>query len=50
LTYAGSIALIFNALSRLMGGIILDILSFKKFSGILMGTSLFLSATLPIVG
>eukprot|EP00347_Sterkiella_histriomuscorum_P002006 403369835 len=50
LTIAGSVALIFNALSRLLGGIILDFIPFKTFMGGLMGLSLFLSLTLPYVG
>eukprot|EP00347_Sterkiella_histriomuscorum_P001440 403372029 len=45
LTFASSLGMIFNCVSRLSGGIILDKISFKQYFGFILFLSMFLSYT-----
>jgi sugar phosphate permease len=49
LTYAASLSVIFNCVSRLVGGIILDHVSFKSFFGWILALSTFLALTYEFV-
>jgi hypothetical protein len=50
LTFVNSIGLIFNALARLLGGIMLDYINFKVFMGTLMGCAMVTSMTIMEYG
>ena len=49
LTYASTIGMIFNILSRLVGGIVLDRVSFKLYLGYIITLSTLLSLTYPSI-
>ena len=49
LTSSGSIAMVFNSLGRLSGGVILDYYPARQFFSILMISSIILSLTLPLI-